>query len=237
LFYVCSVLTSALAFPENGPDPELRARGLAQLDRLDELAEIGMKAARLVGARAESAGPEEDPGALAYARAARAVRLCVMLHAKLVKDIGDSDHAERGRADVGWAQAREERKSDTLNLVYRKAERAHGEDLDVVERLMNEATERLDYEDMYGDLMTRPVEEMADEISASSAWATRPKRPSKRFRRLGTPGARLPMRNGPRRSLRLPPWPARPWRNFGRTVPDPTARLPVQSLKSPRSRC
>ena len=167
LFYLCSVLTDALTLPENGPDPELRARSLAQLDRLDELAEIGMKAARLVGVRADNAGPEEDPGALAmaYARAARAVRLCVMLHAKLVKDIGDSDHAERGRADVDWAQAREERKSDTLNLVYRKAERVHGEDLDVVERLMNEATERLDYEDMYGDLMTRPVEEMADEIS------------------------------------------------------------------------
>jgi hypothetical protein len=167
LFYLCSVLTDAPTLPETGPDPELRARSLAQLDRLDELAEIGMKAARLVGVRAENAAPEEDLNALAmaYARAARAVRLCVMLHARIVKDIGDGDRADLVRAEAGEAQRRENRKSDTLNLVYRKAERVHGEDFDAIERLMTEAEERLDYEDMYGDLMTRPIEEMADEIS------------------------------------------------------------------------
>jgi hypothetical protein len=167
LFYVCSVLTDTFTLSETGPDPELRARSLAQLDRLDELAEIGMKAARLVGARAENAGPEEDLNALAmaYARAARAVRLCVMLHAKVIKDLRDGDRADRKGAEVSEAAEREERKGRVENLVYRKAERVLGADLDAIEKLMNEAGERLDYEDLYGDLMSRPIGEMADEIS------------------------------------------------------------------------
>ena len=166
LFYICSVLTDALALPENRPDADLRARSLAQLDRLDELAEIGMKAARRVGERADNAGPEEDLNALAmaYARAARAVRQCVLLHAKVVKDLRDGDRADREDAEGSEAERREDRKVQVENLVYRKAERVHGDDHDAIERLMNEACERLDDEDMFGELMTRPVPDMVEEL-------------------------------------------------------------------------
>jgi hypothetical protein len=168
MFYLCSVLTSALTLPENGADPELRLRALAQLDRLDELAEIGMKAARLVGLRADNAAPEEDLNALAmaYARAARAVRLCVMLHAKVVKDLRDGDRADLQGLKDAEAERRDRHKGRIEHLVWRKAERVLGEDdEDGIEALMNEASERLDYEDMYGDLMTRPIGEMVEEIS------------------------------------------------------------------------
>jgi hypothetical protein len=168
LFYLCSVLTDAPTLPETGPDPELRARSLAQLDRLDELAEIGMKAARRVGVRADSAAPEEDLNALAmaYARAARAVRLCVMLHAKVIKDLRDGDRADLQGAREAEAERRDYHKGRIEHLVWRKAERVLGEDdEDGIEALMNEASERLDHEDMYGDLMTRPIGEMVEEIS------------------------------------------------------------------------
>jgi hypothetical protein len=167
MFYVCSVLTDALTLPETGPDSELRARSLAQLDRLDELAEIGMKAARLVGVRADNAGPEEDVNALAmaYARAARAVRQCVLLQAKIVKDLRDGDRADRTGAEKSEAERREDRKTQVENLVYRKAERVHGDDHDAIETLMNEACERLDDEDLHGDLMGTPVAVLVEEIS------------------------------------------------------------------------
>jgi len=168
LFYICSVLTDAPTLPETGPDAELRLRALAQLDWLDELAEIGMKAARLVGVRTDNAGPDEDVNALAmaYARAARAVRLCVMLHAKVIKDLRDGDRADLQGLKEVEAERRDQHKGRIEHLVWRKAERVLGEDdEDGIEALMNEASERLDYEDMYGDLMTRPIGEVVEEIS------------------------------------------------------------------------
>ena len=159
-------MTDAPTTPETGPDAELRARGLAQLDRLDELAEIGMKAARLVGARLDGARPEQDLSALAmaYARTARAVRQCVLLHAKIVKDLRDGDRADRKGAEESEAARREDRKTQVENLVYRKAERVHGDDCDAIETLMNEVCERLDDEDLHGDLMGTPVAEMVEEL-------------------------------------------------------------------------
>jgi hypothetical protein len=102
---------------------------------------------------------------MAYARTARAVRLCVMLHAKVIKDLGDGDRAERSSAKAADAAEREERKAEVEHLVYRRASRAHGGDLDAIERLMEETAERLDNEDFYGDLMDRPIDELTDEIS------------------------------------------------------------------------
>jgi hypothetical protein len=167
MFYFCSVLTDALTLPVTGPDPELRARALAQLDRLDELAEIGMKAARLVGVRADNPRPDEDLNALAmaYSRAARAVRQCVLLQARITKDLRDGDRADRKGAEESEAARRDDRKAQVENLLYRKAERVHGEDAEAIEKLMDEACERLDHEDLYGDLMGTPVAVLVEEIS------------------------------------------------------------------------
>src|SRR5258708_40201549 len=61
---------------------------MRELQLLGDLAEIGLKVARAVEKRIDDAGPDEDlrPVAMAYSRVARAVRLTLMLHSKVIKD-------------------------------------------------------------------------------------------------------------------------------------------------------
>jgi hypothetical protein len=129
-----------------------------QLQQLGDLAEIGLEIARAVERRVKAAGPQDDldPFAAAYARVARAVRLSIMLQSRLLdarKLAQDRERAARNRAlDLG--KARIER------LVERAVLAEHGEDKAEVDRLMTETGDRLDFED-YGDILDRPVEEVA----------------------------------------------------------------------------
>jgi hypothetical protein len=75
--------------PAHPVDDRAHARTERQLELLGALAEIGLEVARAVERRARDAGPDEDLNAIAraYARAARAVRLTVMLQSRLAKDL------------------------------------------------------------------------------------------------------------------------------------------------------
>jgi hypothetical protein len=161
-----------------GPsDPEdwTRPFEMRQLQMLGDLAEVGLEVARAIERRTREAGPEEDLTrlALAYSRAARAVRLSAMLQSRLIKDIkADAQAAAKARTEAAKAEAERAAehepayrcKSRVENIVYRVAGAGHPGDAPAVARVIREAGERLDDEDLYGDLLERPLSEIVARI-------------------------------------------------------------------------
>jgi hypothetical protein len=156
------------------------ARGLIerQLWVLGRLAEAGLNVALAIERQAMAAADAEDPEAapagrvvegdiaLAYSRAARAVRLTVALQAKLVKDLQALDEglARKRRGDqVNASRALEASQAARKARVERIVERviqAETFDEGEVDRLTEAAYERLDHDEIYGDLLARPVSEI-----------------------------------------------------------------------------
>jgi hypothetical protein len=126
-----------------------------QLQILGELAEIGLEVARAVGA---APGPAGDL-ALAYARVSRAVRLTLMLQSQLIEDAAAAAR-ERARPEPAPALPEDIRKARVTRIVERLVTAEHRHDVDMADELSAEAAERLDDEDVYGDLMQRPMSEL-----------------------------------------------------------------------------
>jgi hypothetical protein len=146
-----------------------------QLAMLGRLAEAGLEIAVALERQATAADADAPPVArgdiaLAYARVARAVRMTLALQSKLIKDLQALEagaaqalaDAEAEQDDVQLA-LEEDRKARIERIVGRviKAER---DDKDAVERLAAEASERLDDEDLYGDVLARPFSEVVADI-------------------------------------------------------------------------
>lgn len=124
-----------------------------QLQMLGELAEIGMEVARGVGRQA-SDGPAGGAGCgltLAFSRVSRAVRMTLMLQSRLAgaARAGDVPFPAAGAADARRAEAR--------RLVERFVRDEHPHDEERVERLMVEAAERLEDEELHGDILDQPM--------------------------------------------------------------------------------
>ena len=130
---------------------------------LAELAALGMEASRIVVAKAHET-PSADT-ALALSRLARAVRLTVMLQARLAAEAG---RGQNPAADV------EQRKARVQRIVERVAKADPDKDDDDVEAVVYETADRLDDEDLYGDLMDRPIREIVaricDDLDLKPDW-------------------------------------------------------------------
>lgn len=104
--------------------------------------------------------------ALAYARASRAVRLTVALQAKLIKDLQALDEAAARQRRGEQAEAerarlsRETARKERVERIVERVIRAELGDADEADRLAEAAWERLDHDDIYGDLSARPVGEI-----------------------------------------------------------------------------
>ena len=145
-----------------------------QLALLDRLADIGMEVAEAIGRQAanpDSETPNIFQGdlALAYSRAARAVRMTIALSARLV--------AEAARPTPLAPAERRERKERIGRIVTRLIGEAYENDDEgeTAEHLTGVISERLDDGDIYGDVMRRPVSEIIAEICAdldiAPSWA------------------------------------------------------------------
>jgi hypothetical protein len=164
-------------------EPRAWARPLyaGQIAMLDDLAQeardvAGLLARRIMavdaddGLTAVEAMPVLDRLARAHGRASRAVRLTLMLQARLMKDLEAWDRqAAQGtaRAVSEGRFAREERAEQQRGQVERVIERVADQqrgDAWEIERLVAEASERLDREDVYGDILSKPVSEWVDLI-------------------------------------------------------------------------
>ena len=179
-----------------------QAFALRRLQILGELAELGLDVARAIERQASgradvAAGvsPASTPAspvfhgdpALAYARASRAVRLTLMLQARMIDDIKAAERAAvtaRAAADAEWVRANPQdlrptpelqRKVRVENIVERLVEAEHPDDEEALETLMGEACERLDDEDRYGDILQRPLSEivarLCKDLGLDPDWA------------------------------------------------------------------
>ena len=146
-----------------------------QLEALGRLADMGMAIAGAIerGVTADPPGSQPDTvlhhAAMDFARVARAVRMTFALQSRLIADFkGRTRSAEAAGSDEGpyevvWAgepsQLPEAQTRRVQRIVRRAAEDA-GYDNEAVERLVLEAGERLEHDDIYGDLMSRPFDEI-----------------------------------------------------------------------------
>lgn len=189
---------------DQAPAPGAAPRALIerQLWVLGRLAEAGLNVALAIEQQATAAAPPHaveapeaaeppatpEPGrvvqgdvALAYARASRAVRLTVALQAKLIKDLqaldeaaarlrrGEQAEAERAR------QSLETARKERVERIVERVIRAELSDEDEVDRLAEAAWERLDHDEIYGDLLAQPVGEIiarvCSDLGLSPDWS------------------------------------------------------------------
>jgi hypothetical protein len=170
MFMICSEMSAAAALTETGspasaPDAAspLLARQLAQLDRL---AEAGVEMAEALASQAKGSGPEVVEGdvALAYARVSRAVRMAVMLQSRLRDGARTEATADTARAD-NRPDLENMRKTRVQRIVARVFDDAHPEaDQEQFEHIGADARERLDDDDLYGDVLSRPISELVAQV-------------------------------------------------------------------------
>ncbi len=167
--------------PTDPDSPSAWERALLdrQLQTLDRLAEMGMAMASAVQARATAPGASDaavQHAAMDFARASRAVRMTLALQSKLVRDFktppkagsakAEDEDIEPGSLEVVWFDPDDpdaERKAYLQHAVKRSARDA-GLDAETVERLAGEAGERLERDDIYGDIAARPFEDLLAQI-------------------------------------------------------------------------
>jgi len=147
-----------------------------QLWILGQLAEGGLEIARAVerqatGGRSGEDAPERAPEGveahipMAYARVARAVRMTILLQSKLIGDLQtlqtkaahESAHANslRGTQRIGLMQDQKRR----IGRIVSRIAWVDGREPAEIERLTRRGVEMLDYDDHFGDILTRPVSE------------------------------------------------------------------------------
>jgi len=173
-----SASASATARPQGAagaPDAaavEPRALIERQLRLLGELAELGLNIARAVerqatgGATCEATSQATGAAqvvtgdvSLAYARVARAVRLTVALQSALMRDLQALDEVTERHLKGGRSNAAQRRKARVRRILDRVIE-AEVADAAEGERLAGEARERLEHDDIYGDVLSKPVGEI-----------------------------------------------------------------------------
>jgi hypothetical protein len=178
------------ALPADPPtDRGAWARGVVERHVAVEqqLAEAGLRLALAIEqaatqAVAEGRAPDKD-AAMAFSRVARAVRMSGLLQAKLIREEEEARRraeAEQLRAakqaiaafhgeadedeDPALLPPDERHKYRVTRIVARIAEAEHRDDEEECERLVMEAAERLDDEDIYDDVLSRPLGELVSRL-------------------------------------------------------------------------
>ena len=127
------------------------ARLRRQVERLDSLSEVGLDLARDIQRQAAA------DAAMAFSRVARAIRMNALLQSRLIKDmVRTADEVDQLTERLEPAYRHKAR----VEKIVERVAKAAGDDEDVIDRLVIEAGERLDDEDIYGDVLQRPVGEL-----------------------------------------------------------------------------
>ena len=134
------------------PSPERR------LKMLDRLAEAGMEIIDALTAQAKGTGPKVVEGdlALAFGRVSRAVRMAVLLQDQLTPGLKDPEEA----AKQAEAQGRKAHIDRAVRVVRRVARDHCRHEPFAVSTYAREAAERLDDDDIYALVASRPVGEL-----------------------------------------------------------------------------
>ncbi len=147
-----------------------------------QIAELAAERAAEPGAAAgEACADRSEPG-LVYQRVARAVRLTLALQSKVLKDLVALDQGvaqarqarDQAVADASAESDPLEQRRERVDRIVRRVIEAEEGDRKEVERLSGEAWERLEDEDVYGDLMARPIGEIVarvcEDLELSPDW-------------------------------------------------------------------
>jgi hypothetical protein len=130
---------------------------------------LAAEASAKAGAEAPEAPPPAlDAAALSFSRVARAMHTTALLQLRLIGELERARAREEARFDAEAEAADEEMKQDPAwehkgrveGIVARVARARLGDDEEALDRLMTEASERLDDDDIYGDVQARPVGEL-----------------------------------------------------------------------------
>jgi hypothetical protein len=135
-----------------------------QIAMSGQLAEAGLEVALLLKDQVKSA--HEDGAAevvvsagATFARVARAVRMTLLLQSKLIRQLQDWDRNTAFITSCDLAEKDSEREALTDQRKARIEQIVERGAWDV-ERLVVETAERLDQDDIYGDLLDRPISEL-----------------------------------------------------------------------------
>jgi hypothetical protein len=143
------------------PSPEMPPTG-RQLQRLDRLAGAGMELVEALVAQAKGTGPkvvEGDVG-LAYSRVSRAVRMAVLLHHQLSQGAVGPVKAAEEAARKAEAAHKKAHIARAANIVWRVALEHCDVKPSKAADYLHAARERLDDDDIYGLVATRPIGEL-----------------------------------------------------------------------------
>ena len=185
------------ALPDSpAPDPAVeRTRALREreIERLDRMAGAGMEMIEALVAQAKGSGPQVVEGdvGLAFSRVTRAVRLAILLQEQLIEGQGaanaaadsasnDNPAEPAGEDEAELRPDNRERAVRVLRRVARDHCRRGGFEVSAIAR---EAAERLNDDDIYGLVASRPVGELIAllcrdfglepdwDVLAGEAWA------------------------------------------------------------------
>jgi len=156
----CSGMRGADILPEIDADPPLASR---QIERLDRLADIGLEIAEALLAQAKGEGPKVVEGdiALAYDRIARAVRMAVMLQSRLAQDARRAHETPAEPQPPSPVIARKDQVARIVRRIAQGDDRLDGYQVGWAGR---EARERLEHDDIYGQVMSQPVSDIVADI-------------------------------------------------------------------------
>jgi hypothetical protein len=116
--------------------------------------------------------PALDAAAMSFSRVARGMHMTALLQSRLIGELEQARRREETRAeaeqDAGLEAERDKQRNDPARarkirvegIVARVATIRCGDDDQALDRLMTEAWDRLEDDDIYGDVMTRPVGEL-----------------------------------------------------------------------------
>jgi hypothetical protein len=179
------------------PCPEIAlpaepAEGASRRERqiavLGEIAEIGLSIAREIEAQLTAREMPPEKAAIAYGRVARAVRLTIALQSRLVAEARDP-------APGALDEQRQARRAQ-VNRIVRRVVGEGTRDVDICVYRWGQARERLEHDDIYGDLLSRPASEIVaavcQDLGVAPDWARLAKEAWAREEiATGAPGAPL----------------------------------------------
>ena len=158
-------------------EASLRAWAEPQLRLLGRLAESAVRQAEDIERRTLAA-PEDTPAealkdfSTAHARVGRGARVAIFLQSRVIeqvhrlrREIARDAAAARAGAGVYDPEAEVRRKRHVKNIVWRVASDKY-EDDETCGAVAREAVDRLDQDDIYGHVCSRPMSELIAEICA-----------------------------------------------------------------------
>jgi hypothetical protein len=170
-FFICSEMTcqpppeTQPADAQDGGDRTC-ARPLfeRQIAMSGQLAEAGLEVALILkdqvkAAHADGSAEVVVSAGATFARVARAVRMTILLQSKLIRQLQDWDRNTAFITSCDLAEKDSEREALTDQRKARIEQIVERGAWDV-ERLVVETAERLDQDDIYGDLLDRPISEL-----------------------------------------------------------------------------